>query len=164
MSERPTERCRQTAGVESNVSSVRVNSNDSLTVVENRNDAASAIDDTDGDGPYADSRGGRYLGTTSHTPDVPDSLCSLKASIVTSLNDHCERWMGQPRDERQWRLYREDWRNVRAHDPVESEYWQRVKHELQYLKTVHDYYVAVNERTTGVFDRTSVQETAPVLG
>jgi hypothetical protein len=74
------------------------------------------------------------------TRDVPDSFRKVEKSIVVTTTWFFDEWHGQPRSEFEWDIYNFQKQIYKEYDPIENEYWDFVKHELDYLKTCFEYY------------------------
>ena len=81
-----------------------------------------------------------------HSPDpvrpIPYSSWKIANSIVRTWSETTHRWFGQPRDQFEWQWYHEDMERAHLYDPVEEEYWHRIKEELKYLEAVQKWIVA----------------------
>ena len=81
-----------------------------------------------------------------HSPDpvrpIPYSLWKDYNCIVRTWSETRDRWFGQPRDEFEWQWYYEDMERAHVYDPIEQEYWYRIKEELKYLEAVQEWTMA----------------------
>lgn len=65
---------------------------------------------------------------------------------ATNHCDHFDRCLGQPRIVFEWEWYFEEWLEAQENDPFESDYWEYVEHEINFLLEIEKYFARPNNR------------------
>lgn len=72
--------------------------------------------------------------------EIPECLYTLMSSIKQSLSKHFHEWQRQPRCDLEWAEHDSEYAEAIVYDAFESEYWDDVSAEIDYLNTVWQYY------------------------